>query len=168
MDRLYTCDKCLHEGDVTCPEHYPSVIDQIAWLQKRVMELEAALAEKDRYIHQLRGELGYPCPGDIPPNPDIHNGIAEAIAEALEEQIAEKDKLLYQLETSRDEWKYNWRLLNAANHKAEERVKELEQGKNKRFREMEEALAHIYESRATHCQGCKEHGQIAKAALMGE
>ena len=50
----------------------------------------------------------------------------------------------------------------------EKRIKELEDGKNKRFREMEEALAAIYESRATHCQGCKEHGQIAKAALTGE
>lgn len=48
------------------------------------------------------------------------------------------------------------------------RIKELEDGRNKRFREMEEALAAIYESRATHCQGCKEHGQIAKAALTGE
>jgi hypothetical protein len=30
---------------------------------------------------------------------------------------------------------------------------------------LREALKKIYRSRATHCQGCKEHGQIAKAVL---
>jgi hypothetical protein len=34
--------------------------------------------------------------------------------------------------------------------------------KNEKLRK---ALERIYQSRATHCQGCKEHGQIAKAAL---
>jgi hypothetical protein len=30
---------------------------------------------------------------------------------------------------------------------------------------LRKALEKIYQSRCTHCQGCKEHGQIAKSAL---
>ena len=53
------------------------------------------LAEKDIYIHQLRGALGYTVPGSICENPDILNGIADA----LQRQLAEKDERIIHLES---------------------------------------------------------------------
>ena len=41
--------------------------------------------------------------------------------------LAEKDKRIKELEESRDGWKKDWRLLNAALLKAEERIKELQE-----------------------------------------
>ncbi len=40
--------------------------------------------------------------------------------------LAEKDKEIDGLKIDLGQWRHDWRLLNAANHKAEERIKELE------------------------------------------
>jgi hypothetical protein len=54
-----------------------------------IYTLLALLRERDVYIHQLRGALGYPVPGDIAENPDIKNGIAEALQIQLREREGE-------------------------------------------------------------------------------
>ena len=58
------------------------------------------LAEKDIYIHQLRGALGYTVPGSICENPDILNGIADALQRQLAEKTAEVNRLKAKLEAA--------------------------------------------------------------------
>lgn len=61
------------------------------WLthQQQIIEQQAIL------IQQLRGALGYPVPWHIIENPDIINGIAEAMSQQLEQQAAEIEKLKF-------------------------------------------------------------------------
>lgn len=61
-------------------------IDLATWLVDRVPMLIV-------YVHQLRGALGYPVPGHIRENPDILNGIADALSRELEELRAENKQL---------------------------------------------------------------------------
>lgn len=55
-------------------------------------EILRRFAEKGTYIHQLRGALGYDVPGHIPENPEIKNGIADALYKQFKEldDIAQK------------------------------------------------------------------------------
>ncbi|HSW65053.1 MAG TPA: hypothetical protein VLH56_17340 [Dissulfurispiraceae bacterium] len=43
-------------------------------------DADAEIERLNTYIHQLRGALGYAVPGHIPENPDILNGIADALS----------------------------------------------------------------------------------------
>ena len=77
---------------------------KIAYSSLRVMTdikyLLSILEEKEIYIEQLRGALGYSVSGDIRENPDIHNGIAEA----LHQQISEKEARIKGLEGGISHW----------------------------------------------------------------
>lgn len=66
-------------------------MSELADYERTVIRLRKELAEKDVYIHQLRGALGYPVPGDIPPNPNILNGIADALQIQLAEKMSKED-----------------------------------------------------------------------------
>lgn len=53
----------------------------------------------------------------------------DPILAALEAAVREKDEQITALTESRDEWKWQWRLMEAAERKAEDRIKELENEK---------------------------------------
>ena len=78
---------------------YADHLAAIAEKDKEIAHLKDIIEEKkneidnlkDVYIHQLRCALGYPVPGDIPPNPNILNGIADALQIQLAEKMSKED-----------------------------------------------------------------------------
>ncbi len=76
-------------------------------LVRRIKELEI-------YTQQLRGALGYSVPGNIRENPEIHNGIAEALqqrVESLEANLAREMTYKETVEALERDLKYNTKLL---------------------------------------------------------
>ena len=55
------------------------------------------ISQQSTLIHQLRGALGYPVQGDIIGNPEIVNGIAEALSQQLSEQAETIERLKNEL-----------------------------------------------------------------------
>lgn len=72
-----------------------SIISEISnsWDREAMTDLFKISAKQHLLIHQLRGALGYAVPGDIIENPDIKNGIAEALSRQVEELREENKRL---------------------------------------------------------------------------
>jgi len=142
------CEYCktVHPEDQIANPHYC-----IARMGEKIGRLEAALAEKERENREIENQCV------------LANTLLDAISDIVEG--TEPNDFMMSFGVVRAVWDKIAALEKRISDAGILKVVSENTALTARVKELEGALEKIYRSRATHCQGCKEHGQIAKAAL---